>query len=227
MRNNNRSTCTAIPLHILQHVAKHGDDDARATVKETLIHTARLAEDRDHAFLDTPNGVKAAPGERRRVYDAQQKRSLPGKLVMDGRSVTSKDIEALEAFDGSGAVRDFYANAFQRDSIDGKGMALVSTIHYGKKFDNAMWDGRQMVYGDGDGKLFNRFTIALDVIGHEETHGVTQHTAALQYHDQPGALNEHISDAFGIMIKQYTLGQTATQSDWLIGKGLFGPNVHG
>jgi Zn-dependent metalloprotease len=90
-----------------------------------------------------------------------------------------------------------------------------------------MWDGKQMIYGDGDGKLFNRFTIALDVIGHELTHGVTQYTAALEYHDQSGALNEHISDAFGIMVKQYTLGLTASQSDWLIGKGLLGPNVRG
>ena len=80
-----------------------------------------------------------------------------------------------------------------------------------------------MIYGDGDGKLFNRFTIALDVIGHELTHGVTQYTAALVYHDQSGALNEHISDVFGILVKQYALNQTAAQSDWLIGAGLFAP----
>jgi Zn-dependent metalloprotease len=106
-------------------------------------------------------------------------------------------------------------------------MLLVSTVHYGKNFDNAMWNGSQMVYGDGDGKLFNRFTIAQDVIGHELTHGVTQHTAALEYRDQSGALNEHVSDVMGIMVKQWVLGQTAAQSDWLIGAGLFAPGVHG
>jgi Zn-dependent metalloprotease len=90
-----------------------------------------------------------------------------------------------------------------------------------------MWNGEQMVYGDGDGKLFNRFTASIDVIGHELTHGVTQFTAALEYSGQTGALNEHISDAFGIMVKQYALGQTAKLSDWLIGAGLLAKGVKG
>src|SRR5947208_915089 len=81
------------------------------------------------------------------------------------------------------------------------------------RFDNAMWNGRQMVYGDGDGRLFRRFTASLDVIGHELTHGVTQYAAALGYSSQAGALNEHISDAFGIMVKQFTLNQSAKESD--------------
>jgi Zn-dependent metalloprotease len=84
-----------------------------------------------------------------------------------------------------------------------------------------------MVYGDGDGRLFNRFTASLDVIGHELTHGVTQFTAALGYNGQTGALNEHISDAFGIMVKQFKLGLTAHESDWLIGAELFARGVHG
>jgi len=84
-----------------------------------------------------------------------------------------------------------------------------------------------MIYGDGDGKLFNRFTESLDIIGHELTHGVTQHTAALVYQDQPGALNEHFSDVFGILVKQYALKQTAAKSDWLIGTGIFTKAVHG
>jgi Zn-dependent metalloprotease len=84
-----------------------------------------------------------------------------------------------------------------------------------------------MIYGDGDGKLFNRFTESLDIIGHELTHGVTQHTAALVYQDQPGALNEHFSDVFGILVKQYALKQTASKSDWLVGAGIFTKAVHG
>ena len=86
-----------------------------------------------------------------------------------------------------------YANIYGRNSIDGKGLKLDSTVHYQKSYDNAFWDGRQMVYGDGDEdlpvskRLFNRFTIAMDVIGHELTHGVTQNEADLAYWDQPGA----------------------------------------
>ena len=56
-------------------------------------------------------------------------------------------------------------------------MPLDATVHYGERYNNAFWNGQQMVFGDGDGELFNRFTIALDVIGHELTHGVTEDEA--------------------------------------------------
>ena len=82
-----------------------------------------------------------------------------------------------------------------------------------------------MIYGDGDGELFNRFTISLDVIGHELTHGVTQFTAGLEYSGQSGALNESMSDVFGSMVKQWALNQTDDQADWLIGQGLLARGV--
>ena len=100
-------------------------------------------------------------------------------------------------------------------------------MHYGRGYDNAFWDGTQMVFGDGDGTVFNRFTIAVDVIGHELTHGVTEHTAALVYQGQSGALNESISDVFGSLVKQQALGQDAAAADWLIGAGLFTAQVKG
>ncbi|RPJ43445.1 MAG: M4 family peptidase, partial [Chloroflexi bacterium] len=93
--------------------------------------------------------------------------------------------------------------------------------------------GQQMVYGDGDEdlppdqRLFNRFTIALDVISHELTHGVTQHEANLVYSYQPGALNESWSDVFGSLVKQNHFNQTARNADWIIGAGLFTANVNG
>jgi Zn-dependent metalloprotease len=84
-----------------------------------------------------------------------------------------------------------------------------------------------MVYGDGDGVIFNRFTISADVIGHELTHGVTQYSAGLQYEGQSGALNESMSDVFGSLVKQYKLKQTADKADWLIGQGLLAKGIHG
>src|SRR5205823_7690485 len=164
--------------------------------------------------------------KRRNIYDAHHSQRLPGKLVRSEHKPRSADVEVTDAYDGSGATFDFYALIFSRKSIDDRGMRLDSTVHYGTRFDNAMWNGHQMVYGDGDGLLFNRFTASLDVIGHELTHGVTQYTAELDYFGQSGALNEHISDAFGIMVKQYVLGQSASESDWLIGAELFGPNIN-
>jgi Zn-dependent metalloprotease len=139
----------------------------------------------------------------------------------------SADVEVIEAWNGSGATYDFFANVFQRSSIDDKGMRIDSTVRYGAQFENALWNGSQMVYGHADGRIFTRFTASVDVIAHELTHGVTQHAAALGYHGQTGALNEHLSDAFGVMVKQYTLRQTTVQSDWLIGAEILGSDVNG
>jgi Zn-dependent metalloprotease len=205
-------------------VVEHGSSEQRRCAAATLSHAVQLSAGRAAALIAQPAPLPI--DKNRHVYDAGHHQITPGKLVMTEERLSTSDAEAKEAFDGSGATYDFYARAFLRHSIDDRGMRLDSTVHYGTRFDNALWNGRQMVYGDGDGTLFTRFTV-LDVIGHELTHGVTEHTAALEYRGQPGALNEHISDAFGIMVKQWRLGVTASRSDWLIGKGLFGPSVRG
>lgn len=130
------------------------------------------------------------------------------------------DTTVNEAYDGLGHVFDFYLEIYQRNSIDGNGLPLNAIVHYGQNYDNAFWDGQQMVFGDGDKTVFNRFTVSLDVIGHELTHGVTGSEVNLTYLGQSGALNESVSDVFGSLIKQYVLKQTANEADWLIGEGL-------
>jgi Zn-dependent metalloprotease len=230
MRNISHHVCGVIPPHILAKMAEQTEHEAGDDARSTLEHMRELATERVRTFIEggAPAAAAATPLKKRRnVYDAQHSHKLPGKLVMSEHKPRSADVEVAEAYDGSGATFDFYAQIFSRKSIDDRGMRLDSTVHYGTRFDNAMWNGHQMVYGDGDGRLFNRFTASLDVIGHELTHGVTQFTAALGYTGQNGALNEHISDAFGIMVKQFKLGQTANESDWLIGASLFAPGVHG
>ena len=91
-----------------------------------------------------------------------------------------------------------------------------------------VWDPErlQMVYGDG-GEFLNNFTGCIDVIGHELTHAVTEHTSPLDYTGQPGALNEHVSDVFGIMIKQQVQDEKADVADWLIGEDCILPGVKG
>ncbi len=106
-------------------------------------------------------------------------------------------------------------------------MALLGTVHYGEDYDNAFWNGAQMVFGDGDGELFNRFTAALDVVAHELTHGVIEREAGLIYADQSGALNESLADVFGVMVKQHHFEQAAEEADWLIGEGLLTERVNG
>ena len=231
MRTISHPLCGVIPPHILDRVAQHSGaaaDDARSTLEQMR----ELERERSQTFAAAELAAAEQPAvstskKRRNVYDAQHHTGLPGKLVMSEHKPRGADVEVDEAYDGSGATYDFYAEAFSRNSIDDRGMRLDSTVHYSRHFDNAMWNGRQMVYGDGDGRLFRRFTASLDVIGHELTHGVTQYTAALGYSAETGALNEHISDAFGVMVKQFTLRQTSRESDWLIGAELFTPAVHG
>jgi Zn-dependent metalloprotease len=137
------------------------------------------------------------------------------------------DVDANEAYDGLGATFDFFADVYDRNSIDDEGLHLDATVHYGRRYDNAFWNGQQMVFGDGDGDLFNRFTISLDVIAHELTHGVTGDEARLVYLGQAGALNESVSDVFGSLVKQHSRGERADEADWLIGEGLFTRKVNG
>ena len=226
MGNIYQATCTVIPLHMQRHIADYGDDDDRERVKVTRHLTSCISRGREQTLISAVS-KSVDPQKRRYVYDARNGHTLPGKLVMSERKEATKDVEAREAFEGAGATYDFFDKIFSRKSIDGRGMRLVSTIHYERNFNNAMWDGQQMVFGDGDGKLFNRFTEPKDIIGHEFAHGVTQLTAALEYHDQTGALNEHFSDVMGMMIKQMWLAQTVMQSDWQIGRGLFTSMVNG
>ncbi len=226
MRNITQRICCVIPPHIQNHVAEHGNREQRKRAAATLAHTAvpRSCE-RVAALIGPP--VHRPAEKKRHVYDAGRQLILPGTLVMTEGRPTASDIEVREAFDGSGAVYDFLGSVFLRHSIDNRGMRLDSTVHYGTHFENAFWDGRQMVYGDGDGQLYNRFTAPVDVVAHEHIHGMTEHDSGLLYCGQPGALNEHISDVIGILTKQWRLGLTAMRSDWVIGKGVFGPAVRG
>jgi Zn-dependent metalloprotease len=217
--------CCILPPHILVSICNNGTAEEREQALRTLMLSERLRERRGVlAFVP----VMVPAGEKRRtVYDARHRTTLPGVLVRGEGDPPSNDPAVNEAYDGAGATYDLYEQVYGRNSIDGRGMRLDSSVHYGSGYDNAFWNGAQMVYGDGDGRLFERFTKPVDVIGHELTHGVTAHEANLEYQDQPGALNESFSDVFGSLVKQRLLGQTAAQADWIIGEGLFTPRVHG
>jgi Zn-dependent metalloprotease len=214
-----------LPPHVLSAIIRNGTPAQRRRALATLGVSERLRGRREVLALvlaPVPAGRK-----RRTVYDAGHSTRLPGALVRGEGDPNSTDVAVNEAYDGAGSTYDLYFDEYGRNSIDGRGMRIDSTVHYGVAYDNAFWDGAQMVYGDGDGELFERFTISVDVIGHELTHGVTDSEAALEYHDQPGALNESFSDVFGSLVKQRQGKQTAAEADWIIGGGLFTPKVRG
>ncbi len=157
------------------------------------------------------------------VYNCNNGVSLPGTLVSNPGS--SSDATAKRAFVETRGVAKFYRTLFGRNSIDNAGMGLISSIHFSVKYNNAFWNGSQMTYGDGDGNIFVDFTRADDVVGHELTHGVTQHSLALSYVNQAGGLNESISDVFGSMFRQWQANQKVNKADWLIGKEIMGPGA--
>jgi len=214
-----------VPPHVLREIVIRGDDQQRRFALDTLGHDTTNRSHRQSATLAqrlmaAPVVKRRAPVVHRNIYDDKHGTTLPGQFVRAEGHAPIGDESANEAYDSLGHVFDFYLKVYQRNSVDNAGLPLNATIHYSDKYNNAFWNGSEMVFGDGDGRIFTSFTKPLDVIGHELTHGVTQYEAGLAYHDQPGALNESMSDVFGIMIKQYVLNQTADQADWLIGAGL-------
>lgn len=222
--NNGNFIRNIIPPFILESIAKNGTQAQRALAQQTLvideqIRLQRMARLEAQAKSGRVQGT-GAPRKNRLIYTAANSNTLPGTLVRSEGKPDIGDVTVNEAYKGLGATFDLYFDIYGRNSINDNGMDLICTVHFGNQYANAFWNGSQMVFGDGDGILFNRFTIAIDIMGHELTHGVTEMTAGLKYSDQPGALNESISDVFGSLVKQRSLGQTAEQADWLIGAGI-------
>ncbi|WP_139491814.1 M4 family metallopeptidase [Brevibacillus dissolubilis] len=133
-------------------------------------------------------------------------------------STTFSDAAAVDAEAYAERVYDYYKNNFGRNSVDNAGQQLLSVVHYSRKYNNAFWNGTYMVYGDGDGSVFRPLSAGLDVIAHEMTHGVTEHSANLVYQNESGALNESISDIFGAMVDR---------DDWLMGEDVYTPATPG
>jgi Zn-dependent metalloprotease len=223
----------ALPPHMLRNIIENGTAEQKRKALRTLQITSQFRGQRQAFEQLAGIALATSAGKQRIVYDAKNGSNLPGDIVRREGEPPIADQAVNEAYDGAGDTYDLYKDIYNRNSIDNNGLRIDSTVHYQKGYDNAFWNGLQMVYGDGDedlppaDRLFNRFTIAVDIIGHELTHGVTQYEASLVYWEQPGALNESISDVFGSLVKQRTLGQSVTEADWIIGQGLLTPNVNG
>jgi Zn-dependent metalloprotease len=204
---------------------RHESERVRAAAMNTLLQTSRLRGQRE--ILGQTFVAAAEGGLHRSIFDAQHGSTGNGVPARQEGAAPSADRSVNEAYDGFGATYKLYHEVFGRDSIDGKGLRIIGVVHFGVDYNNAFWNGSRMMFGDGDGQAFVGFTKALDVIGHELTHGVTEFTCNLEYHRQSGALNESMSDVFGSLVKQYALGQSAKDADWLIGAGILGPALQG
>ncbi|SFX66753.1 thermolysin [Thermoactinomyces sp. DSM 45891] len=155
------------------------------------------------------------------TYTAKNQMVSPGTLLTDSDNIWV-DPAAVDAHVYAGKVYDYYYTKLGRNSFDGEGGTLKSTVHYRENYGNAGWTGTQMVYGDGDGSdKYAYLSGALDVVAHEITHGVTERTADLVYEGQSGALNESWSDVFGNLI------ENKSDPEWLCGEDIYTPNIPG
>lgn len=235
---NRHSIFCILPPYILRRIAQTGTEEQRRAALETLAVDTTFRTLRAIRLAATITPTTAVPSAgvvlkedkqlQRSIFSCNNRRRLPGEMVRSEGEPATGDLAVDEAYDGLGATYDFYWEMLSRNSIDDQGMPLNGHVHYGRKYNNAFWDGQRMVFGDGDGVLTNRFTISVDIMGHELTHGVTEKEAQLIYYAQSGALNESISDVYGSLVKQYTRGkQAAEDADWLIGEGLLMEEVNG
>jgi len=222
-----------LPPDLLLKLARESADEHRATILQTIeldqtfrLRRAELAARQVGRPVGALSlGTGGTPN--RSIYDQEHSTDyLPGTLVRKEGQGRIDDVSVNQAYEGFGLTYKLYWDVYHRDSIDDLGMAINGLVHYGEAYDNAFWDGAgHMFFGDGDGRLLTDTTKGVDVIGHELTHGVTQHEANLTYSGQSGALNESISDVFGSLVRQYHKKQTAAKADWLIGADIVGPEL--
>lgn len=213
-----------VPPYIIENLAQSENPEVRAEAIAHLSADAMVRALRQPG--ETARGLipLASPNRQRLrlVYDAQHTNELPGILVRAEGQDDGSDAAVNEAYHFSGDAYAFYDQVFQRNSLDDEGMALISSVHAMPR-NSAFWNREQMVYGDGDGSIFRRFTGSLDVVGHELTHGVQQFTSDLHYYGQSGALSEHFSDVFGVLIRQWKNGETAATASWVVSSEILVP----
>ena len=167
-----RLICHMVPPHMLDHIAEHGTG--------RVAENARLALsiDQEQRELRRRGGDRGGGDERRdrtdarrTVYDTNHTRDLPGEVARREDAPATDDKAVDEAYFGLGATWRLFHEVYGRESLDDDRLPLRATVHYARDYNNAMWNGAQMVFGDGDGELFRRFTISIDIIGHELAHG--------------------------------------------------------
>lgn len=208
--------CTFIPPWLLERLGRDPDVLGEAVRRTRSVGVV--------PWLDVPDAPAATAWT---VHDAQQGTRLPGLPVRSAGDPGPgpADPAVAEAAAGIEATLAMWRDGLGRSSYDDAGARVLLAVHYGVDYDNAFWDRSHLVFGDGDGEVFERFTKPVDVLAHEFTHAVVEHTAGLVYRGQPGALNESLCDVFAACLKQQVLGQDAAAADWLVGEGIFAPGV--
>jgi Zn-dependent metalloprotease len=231
------AVCSFIPDYVLRNVAERGgDEDRRAalqalatseTMRSLRVQTEARRSVLPRSAMPEITTALAPPTKERLIRDAENTVNLRGPIIRTEAGPASADETAEAAFERLGATWDFYFQVFARNSIDKAGMPIEGVVHYRRGYDNALWNGTQMIFGDGSGRLFTRLAHSLTVCAHEVSHGVVQYDGPLVYQGQSGALNESMADVLGVLVEQWSLDQPVEQADWLVGREILAPGVTG
>jgi vibriolysin len=187
---------------------------------------------KDRVFVDARTGqtVDVHPlihtALNRKVYSGNNTSSLPGTLKRTEGQAPNADNIVNGNYDHLGGVYNCYQQLFGRDSYDGAGAQLISTVHHQQNYVNAFWNGTQMVYGDGNGVDASSLALSFDVTAHELTHAVTERESGLIYQNESGALNEAFSDIFGAICEAFVDGAISANT-WKIGESVWTPATPG
>jgi Zn-dependent metalloprotease len=228
--------CCIVPDYVLKQIAERGSEEERKAALDTLavsitMRSARIQAEARRSVIprSAAVGITALgpPAKQRIIRDAGSEDNLLGTIVRQEGDPDTSDTAVNEAYEYLGDTWDFYFEVFARNSIDKAGLPLEAIVHYRNRFDNAQWNGTQMLFGDGSGLRFKRLTQSLAVCGHELTHGVVQYDGPLIYQREAGAINESMADVLGVLVEQYKLKQTPDQADWLVGREILGDDVQG
>lgn len=214
--------CHIIPPHLVESTA------GRAPTRRMRRDFGRDAALRASRSLMTPE--RAAGGAtrpaNRSVWDAHEGWEFPGTLVRDDGDTEVQDGEANRLWGVAGEILEFLYDIYGWSGINGCGTDLACVLHVGHAYSNAFWNGELLAVGDGDQVNFTSFLVDSTVVAHEIGHGVVQNTVGLTYTGQSGALNESFGDVFGVLCEQYALDEMAVDADWLVGQGIFTPDIN-
>ena len=229
--------CYAVPQKLLRHLADNSDDERRGTLATQIRHSAQLRGQRAASRKDAASQKAGNRPGHHQVFDGHGQTFLPGTLLRDEDALAGSDKVGNSAYENVGIALQFFRDVFGLNSVDGKGLRIDTTVHYGNAFANAMWTGEQMIVGDGDNRDVRGLANSLGIIAHELSHGVTQHMingglGVVQMAGQPptlkgeaGALNESFSDVCASMVKQWHAGESVTAADWLMGEDVLAPRA--
>jgi Zn-dependent metalloprotease len=233
-----RCLCCALPQRLLDYVAAQAEPVHRGRISQHKLQSAQIRSARRIPDVTWNTlRMKQPAGQRRRfIYDARGTDLLPGTLARTEGDAVSRDAVVNHAYRNLGITLEFFRSVFGLDSLDGRGMDVLASVHYGDDFSNAMWTGEQILFGDGDGIHILGFAQSLDIVAHELTHAVTQHAirgglgetrrgSKVKLLGQAGALNESFSDIFASLIKQWRRKQDVKQASWLVGEGILAPHI--